>query len=152
MEDMKLLTKLLPDQVSKFWDVIKFAIEESLPPTVGENPDKMNRILSALLDGRAQCWVSHEDYVEGRRFEGVVVTQIITDGLSGTKNLLIYCLYGYDIVSNDSWKSGLKALAKWAISKKCSRIIGYTDVPKILKVVETLGGEAKYTFISLPLK
>jgi len=146
-----MLTKLLPDQVSAFWDVIKFAIEESLPPVVGEGPDKMNRILTTLLCGRAQCWASYNKVDETRKFEGLVVTKIVLDEISNTKNLLIYCLYGYEEVNKKSWLEGLKTLVKFATAQDCSRIIGYSDVPLLLRLAERLGGETKYSFVSIPL-
>lgn len=145
-----MLTKLLPDQISKFWDIIKFAIEGSLPPTVTDNPSKMNHILSALLSGKAQCWASYEKSGDSRQFDGIVVTQITVDNVSATKNLLLYCLYGYNTVSENSWRSGFDTLAKWGKSKGCARFVGYTDNPRIVEIVKMFGGEAKYTFISIP--
>lgn len=146
-----MLTKLLPDQISTFWDIIKYAIEESLPPVVDESPDKMNKILTSLLCGRAQCWASYEREEGSARFEGIVITKILLDDVSDTKNLLIYCLYGYEEVNKESWNKGFKTLVKFAMAQGCSRIIGYSDVPLILRLVERLGGETKYTFISIPL-
>lgn len=146
-----MLTKLLPDQISKFWDIISYAIEESLPPVAGESPDKMNNILMSLLSGKSQCWVSYTKNEEQRIFEGVVVTKILYDDMSDTKNLLIYCLYGYNSVKRTSWLSGFKALVKYAASKSCYRIVGYSDLPFILDVVKRLGGETRYTFVTLPL-
>ena len=139
-----MLTRLLPEQISKFWDIIKFAIEQSLPPIVGEHPDKMNRILSSALSGGTEVWASHE----GHKFEGIVLTKILYDDASGTKNLLIYCLYGYSEVDNKSWLKGLNTLAKYAKARGCTQIVAYTDVPYIVEIVNNLGGEAKYTFLS----
>ncbi len=146
-----MLTRLLPDQISQFWDVIKYAIEQSLPPIAGEGPDKMNKILTSLLSGRSDCWASYTVNGDQRRFEGIVITKITHDDVSDTKNLLIYCLYGYEMVDKSSWTSGFKSLVKYASSQGCHRIIGYTDVPFITKTVEKLGGETRYTFISLPV-
>lgn len=146
-----MITLLLPEDVSRHWDIIKFAIEESLPPTVSDHPDKMNNILAGLLSGKAQCWISHSMNGQIRVFDGVVVTKILYDDVSNTKSLLIYCLYGYNKVPKESWLQGLQALAKWAISKGCSSIVGYSDNPAIFRVVERFKGEAKYTFIRIPL-
>ena len=146
-----MLTKLLPDQISTFWDIIRYAIEESLPPIAGEGPDRMNRILASLLNGKAECWISSAINKSKRIFEGVVITKLQYDDISNTKNLLIYCLYGYEGVDPESWKSGFKSLVKYASSKGCNRIIGYTENPFIIKLVNRLGGETRYTFVSLPL-
>lgn len=139
-----MLTKLLPEQISKFWDVIKYAIEESLPPIAGEHPDKMNRILSSALSGGMEVWVSHKEH----KFEAVLCTRILYDDVSNTRNLLIYCFYGYEGISKQSWVEGLRALIEYARNKKCAQIIAYSDVPYIKQAVEYLGGEAKYTFLS----
>ena len=147
-----MLTQLLPDQISKFWDVIKFAIEESLPPMVSEHPERMNNVLAALLSGKAECWASHRNTREGKVFEGVVVTKFLVDDITTTKNLLIYSVYGYSDTNAETWRQGFAALAKYAISKGCYAIVGYTDVPNVINIVRKLNGEANYTFIKLPLK
>lgn len=146
-----MLTRLLPDQVSRFWNIIKYAIEESLPPIAGGSPDRMNRILTSLLSDKAQCWASYTVNGEQRRFEAIVITRILYDDVSDTRSLLIYCLYGYENIRMASWSDGLKSLVKYASSRNCHRIIGYTDLPFIVKVVERLGGETKYVFVSLPV-
>ena len=146
-----MLTKLLPDQVSAHWDIIKYAIQESLPPIAGEGPDKMNNILTALLCSKAECWISSVVEEENRRLEGVIITKLQYDDISRTKNLLIYCLYGYEGVSTESWTSGLKSLVKYASSKNCSRILAYTDIPYMIETAKKIGGEAKYVLCSFPL-
>ena len=143
-----MLNRLLPEQISNFWGVIKYAIEQSLPPIVGEHPDKMNRVLSAALSGKVDVWASYVKDGEGNRFEGIMLTQILYDDASNTRNLLIYCLYGYDVVSKETWLNGLVSLVKYAKSRNCVQIIAYTDVPSLIDLVKNLGGEAKYTFIS----
>jgi len=142
-----MLTKLLPDQISKFWPIVKYAVEQSLPPVVGEHPDKMNRILSSALCNHIDVWVSYTKG-EDNKFEGIVLTEILYDEASGTKNLLIYCLYGYDLVSNESWMQGLVNLVKYAKAKQCNQIVAYTKEEVIIKLVKRLGGETDYTFIS----
>jgi len=147
-----MLTKLLPDQISDYWDIIRYAVEQSLPPVVGEGPDKMNKILSSLLMGKSHCWASYTINGNKRRFEGIVITKISYDDISDTKNLLIYCLYSYEGISEESWVSGFKSLVKFAESRNCDRIIGYTKEPLIVKKVNQLGGDADYIFVSLPLR
>lgn len=146
-----MLTKLLPDQISKHWDIIRYAVEQSLPPIVGGSPDRMKKILTSLLCGKAHCWASYIVDGDVRTFEGIVITRIFYDDVSDTRNLLIYCLYGYEGVDKLSWTTGLKALVKFGRSKNCKRIIAYTDVPYIIELVNKLGGDTSYTFVSLPL-
>ena len=146
-----MLTRLLPDQVSNLWSIIKYAVEESLPPIAGESPNKMNNILTALLCSKAQCWMSYVKSKEGNKFEGLVITEITHDDISDTKSLLIYCLYGFEKASRKSWTGGMKALVKFASSRGCSSITAYSEIPSIISLVERLGGETKYRFIKIPL-
>ena len=141
----------MPDQIANFWDVIKYAVEESLPPIVGDHPDRMNRILASLLCGKTECWASYNKNESSIRFEGIVLTKIIYDDASDTRNLLMYCLYGYEDVNKESWFEGVGILAKYAKSKKCSKITAYTEIPYMIDMAKMLGGEAKYTFVSFDI-
>jgi hypothetical protein len=143
-----MLTKLMPDQVSNFWDVIKYAIEESLPPIVGEHPDKMNRILSSILCGKTDCWASYRKDKDNIIFEAVCLTRFIYDDASCTRNLLIYCLYGYEKTVEKSWSEAFLALAKYAKFHKCNEIVSYTDVPYMIDKAKAFGGDTRYTFVS----
>ena len=143
-----MLTKLLPEQISKLWDIIKYAIENSGPITDNEQPGRMNRILSAALSGKMDIWAS---YVKGEvnKFEGIVVTDTIYDDATGIKNLLIYSIYGYvDKVDRKSYVVGLSALAKYAKSLKCTNIVAYTQDPGVVALVKHLGGDTSYTILS----
>jgi len=143
-----LLTKLLPEQISTFWDIIKYAIENTLPPIVGEHPDKLNRILSAALSGKVSVWAVHTKHEEGNKFEAIALTNILYDEVSETKNLLIYCLYGYNIISKKSWEFGIRKLAEHAKAEGCNQIVAYTTSSHIVNMVNKLGGNTEQTFIS----
>jgi len=145
-----MLTKLLPEQVSKFWPIIKYSIEESLPPTVDEHPDKMNRILSSALSGITDVWALYEKGEE-IKLEAVALTKLIEDDVSGTKSLLIYCLYGYNEVKEDEWEVGLKLLFKYAKANRCSRVVAYSSVPHLINMANKFGADTDYTFISFDL-
>jgi len=144
-----MLTKLLPDQISKFWPIIKYAVEESLPPTVGEHPDKMNRILSAALSGKLEVWASYEHPTN--RFEAIVVTQFLYDDASNMKNLLLYCVYGYAKISESSWLEAWESMSKYAKAEGCKKIVCYTANPFIIQQAKLFGGDTSFTFVSFPL-
>ena len=144
-----MITQLLPDQIATLWDYIKFAFEESIPPSVDKRAYDSNQVLSALLSGKAQCWIVYEKVGNVRRFEGVVITEVIRDNIMGVRNLLIYSLYG-DNISNRSWREGLVALAKWGIKNGCKSIVGYTNNKLIVDKVLQFGGNIS-TFISIPI-
>jgi hypothetical protein len=143
-----VLNKLLPDQVSQYWDIIKYAIEQSLPPAIGDHPDKMNRILAAALADKVDVWMIYQRGDVEVKFEGIALTKILYDDASDTKNLLLYCIYGYEPLSNKDWQEGLVGLVKYAKSKDCSFITAYTEFPKIVSLAKHLGADTRYTFLS----
>lgn len=144
-----MISKLLPDQISKFWPIIKYAIEQSLPPITSSHPDRTNRMLVAMLSGKLEVWVVYdkEDY----KFEAIIVTQFLYDDDSGTKNLLLYCLFGYNTVSLGSWSEGLRHIAVYAKTNGCHSIVAYTANQDLVKIAESYGADVSYTFISFEL-
>jgi hypothetical protein len=143
-----MIIQLLPDQIAKLWDYIKIALIESAPPNIGRTNAELNNILAALLSEKAQCWISFEKSKEGKRFEAVVITQIVRDALSDTKNLLIYSLYG-EIISDRSWQQGMIGLAKFGLAKGCKNFVAFTDNPVVLQRVKQFGGSIS-SFIMVP--
>jgi len=143
-----MLTKMLPEQIAKFWDIIKFAVEQSLPPVAGEHPDKMNRILASALSGKAEVWASYTRGSESTKLEGIAVTRILYDDVSGTRSLLIYCIYGYTAISKNSWLHALEVMAKYAKSRGCQKMTAYTELPYLVSIARHLGADTRYTFVS----
>ncbi len=145
-----ILSQLLPDQIANSWDVTKRAIEASTPPTTTWTPNMLNKILTSLLCGRAQCWFGYTVKGDNRKLEAVLVTSILYDDISDTRNLLIYSLFSYGI-DRGSWIGIFRTLVKYAAAKNCKRIVAYTSEPGIINLAKKLGGETSQTFISLPL-
>lgn len=153
LEDNKggeMLTKLLPEQVSKFWPVIKYSIEQALPPLVEEHPDKMNRLLSSALVGDLDVWASYVKEEGGNRFEAIVTTRFLYDNSSDTKSMLLYTIFAYDKTSSQSWMEGYETLKKYALANKCKRLIAYSASEAVINIAKAFGADTEYTFISLP--
>lgn len=144
-----MLVKLLANNIASNWNIIKYAAENSLPPIVWEDSDTMNNILQSLLDDRMQCWVS---YKKDETIDGVIITTVSDDIASKSKNLLIYCLYAFKETDKDTWIEGWQTLSKYGKSIGCQRMIAYTDEPKMVNITWKLGGEARYTFCTLPIE
>jgi hypothetical protein len=140
-----MINKLLPDQISSMWPVIKYAVEQSLPPVVGEHPDKMNRILTSMLCGKLDVWALYDS--DSKKFEAILVTSFGGDENSNTKHLLLYCLYGYSHISNGRWKEGYNTLVEYAKANDCSRIVSYSNSDKVIEMAKSFGADT-YTYIS----
>lgn len=145
-----MINKLLPEQISKLWDIIKYAVEQSLPPTTGRHADIMNRILASMLSGGLDVWAIYDR--DNMKFEGILVTQFLYDEASATKNLLLYCLYGYSGISDSSWTEGFESMVKYAKANKCSNIVAYTSNKYIIEMARKYEGSTEFTFISFNLQ
>ena len=149
-----MLVKLTADQIANMWDILKFGIENSLPPISGEGPDKINKIFEALLSGGYDCWVrlsARRRRKANLNLESMVVTTITTDHASDTNNFLIYTMYGFRPISDEEWLEGYMTLAKYAKAKGCNRMIAYSNEPRVLDIVDKIGGDRSYSFISYSL-
>jgi len=144
-----MLVRLLPEQISVQWDMIKPAILESLHSAHEEI--NTNETLTSLLNSSSQCWVSIRRNDGRDVIEGLVITMVTKDLFGEGKNLLIYSIYGYDLSNREAWEGGFKTIAIFAKSEGCSRVIGYTSVSSIIKLVESLGGDTSQRFISIPV-
>lgn len=148
-----MLLRLLPDQIAGWWDELKPAIEVSLPPIVGDSEGRMNNILSAMLVGGIDCWISYRKNEEGVEVTGIVTTTIVVDNISGTRSLLIYSIYSpQGDLGQDGWAEGYDALSKYAKVVNCENLSAYTALDYICKVVETLGGNTDFRYVTVPLK
>ena len=143
------VTKLLPEQVTVFWNVVKFAIEQSLPPIAINDPEATNRILSSILCKKTEVWAEYvKGEEEGNKFECIFLTQFVYDEPSDTKNLLIYSLYGYDEIDSGSWARALITMVKYAKEKKCNQIVAYSSVPRVIEMAKSVGWNTDFTFLS----
>ena len=139
-----MITILLPDQVATYWDILGYAIEQSLPPIASSNEERMNRVLTSLISGESLCWVSFNN----GRIEAVCVTQIFQDIISRCNSLLIYSLYGFVDDLDSIWAEGISVLAKYAKAKNCEHIIAYTDNERIIEMTDMFGGNSRRSFVS----
>ena len=144
-----MLIKLLPDQVTKFWKIISFAINESLPPVAIGTRNRLNNMLKEILARRAHVWFNMQKRDESFEISAVLVTHVYTDPMSEVKSLVIYCLYATAFNSDQTWAKGCETLRTFARSLGCHRVVGYTNSERVRQVIEANGGSTKYTFVSL---
>lgn len=146
-----MITKLLPENVTANWDVVKEAIRGALPPFAIDSPDKMSRILESIILGQLEVWTYYDAAEAGLHIMSIWTTSIITDPESQTKNLLIYSIFNYDHASPENWLAGITAMREYAKANDCAAITGFTKEPHILAFVDSVGGTTDVRFIRIPL-
>lgn len=146
-----MLVRLMPEQVSSYWNLIRDSIDASVAPIAGEKPDRMNRILESLLAGQMVAWASIRKEEETKVI-ALFTTTVIGDECSGTKNLLMYSLHAAEKSQESDWIEGMETLAKYAKGLGCHRIIAYIkeDSP-MYKISERFGADLSYRLVSIAL-
>lgn len=140
-----MLTKILPDQVASYWDSISFAIANSMPPFVKVDEVYMSNILSALLVGDLECWISTNS---SGNIDAIATTQFLTDAASQLKTLLIYSAYrSSEVIEDQSWITAFQTISEYARNSGCCAIACYTTVDKIIQQALKFGGQLQ-TFIT----
>lgn len=147
-----MLVRLTPEQVDKYWDDVAVSVAEALPPTSGSDEAMLN-LLESIMNGMADCWVVYDVSEEECKIRIVayMITTIVTEPISNTKNLLIYALTGTGSMLKEHWKEGYLALINWAKANDCVAVTAYTQLESIVTMAKRLGGDAAFTFVRFPI-
>jgi len=148
-----MLQQIMPEQIPAFWGSLEEMIRKALPVVPGESDGKFNNILTKLLEGVMTCWVAYDDRDGEKVSNGIGITIVVSDDVTETKSLLLYCMATLEggSPSLQSYQEGMVALRKYAKSKGCDRVTAYTNIDYLINVAKSIGGVASYTFISFPV-
>jgi hypothetical protein len=144
-----MLVKLLPDQISRFWPYIKYALEQSVPLDILKKNDKMNNILESLLFDGMHAWLE----IDQERLEvlGCLVTTIWNDESSKTKALRLYSVFSYDDLPPQTWAEGFHTLSEFARGKGCEFIDAFSENEGVIRLARRFGGDTRFTYITLEI-
>jgi hypothetical protein len=144
------ITKLIPPQIMTYWPQIKECINNSLPPHVKDSDESMLRIQESLLVGNLECWLIHESG-DVSKVLALATTCFVTDEVSMTKNLLVYTMATLNPHSRDLWSIAHEMIGRYAVSRVCSNVIAYSNLPEVINIAERLGGDTSWRIIYFPL-
>lgn len=148
-----MLIKLLPEQVAERWGALGLLIEDALPPIASGQVDRMTKVLESLLVGTVECWVSKAKVEGGFIIDAVITTTFIEDSISGGRSILLYTVSASaGEISDQSWAEGFAALTKYGRANGCDALIAYSQLDKIKDLAVFVGGDASYSFITVPIK
>lgn len=143
-----LLRKMLPEQVSKYWDAYAPLIEKSLPPTVHQRRQRMANVLRAVLMEDLVVWV----YLDKQGKERYVTTTVVrTDEVSLAKNLLIYSFTSLGQLAPRELMFGFNKLGIYADGNGCNSIIAYVNDEKVKKFLGNQGVHIDYTLAQIDI-
>lgn len=140
-----MLIRLTPEQIAKFWVLIKTALIEATPPTMRMTDALVINTLSRLLVGSMQAWVAVER-LPAFAVKGICLTCIQPNELDCTKTLLIFCAYTFGTMYPAAWQECLLHMQKYAKAEECRSITFYSGNPDITKITKQLGFLTEYTY------
>ena len=143
-----MLIRLEPDQISRYWDTIREGVRGGLPPTAANDDDRMANVLAALLSGRAQAWIIMQD----KQVVGIVITMILVEEMTDTKNLIIYSFAGFSPILRTSWMKSMQELVKFAQGMGCRSVGAFTTHKGIVDMLKKrVPGTKEETYVTIPV-
>lgn len=139
-----MIIKLLPEQVVKFWDMLRYAIAETFMPRNSCTNQHLQHILASLLAGKTQCWMAFKDVEGERKFIGFIVTRIGSDPAIGELTLFIDCIYAFQTVPEEIMFNCQGILEKFAVKNSCKSIVAMTEADRIATLAKRNGYSQRY--------
>ena len=137
-----MLVQLTPSQIAQAWPSLREPIRKALIPQMDVSAEALNNILRNLEQGTSQAWLL-TDIVEGRSVVYAVGTTCFSvEAMTGTKNLLIYSLYGFQFIPEHIWKDSLNTLLIFAKREGCFKLIAFTLVDRVIEIAQGLGAQS----------
>jgi len=141
-----------PTQIAQYRPLIDKALNEAVPPYAYSDPERNNNIFAALLRAEMQLWLAFAKVKGELRAVAMVITTIEEDACSGVRNLLIYSLYGLDIIPDGLYMTSLETLRKWAKARDCHRIVALTGNERVIQMIQAFGGDSTYRMVTIDVQ
>lgn len=142
-----LAIRLQPQQVTVYWPLLRKAIIKAIGRI---EETTIANIYDSLMEGILDLWLlsSRE---ENPKPVGVVLGGVTVDLLVGYRNYLIYGAYALTHVEDDAWKAIFTTIETWARSRHCSRLVAFTDSPRVVSIAELVGAMTPVTMLEKEL-
>ena len=141
-----MFIRLTPEQIPRLWEAIKFAVLQIDDINKGDQALYLNRLLHALLSGKAWCIVRMD---EDRKLLGIGILRIIDDDITGESAIFIECIYSFARTPIDIWKEVLDLTIKYAKKEKCNKITTYSANPRVFDIAKELGFDERYRYFEM---
>jgi len=138
-----MLIKLMPDQVIKEWEVIKYAIKQANYEQMFDSEEAVKDHLRHIILGTMQVW----SIVDQDEFAGIGVTRFNRDSAMGVQRLEIYSLYAFKSLSPSTWATCFVVLKRFAKANGCSHIMAVSDNDSVIALSEKMGGDTAQRLI-----
>lgn len=139
--------KLVPSQISFFWDIIKFALEKVLPPSTASDGEGLNAILKKCISGEFQVWFSSVGEGKDQELISLLVTTVQKDIGTDKPYLVLYAFYAFKPIPVGGWDILGGVVDKFAAINSCKTILGYTNNEKLIEFLYQNGYRKDWTIV-----
>lgn len=132
--------KLLASQVPIYWELIKY-IAVKVDEVDGKDLQPyLNELLHALLNEKAQCFVSLDDK---RIVVTIFITRLMIDKITGEKYLFIQNMYSFKATDNETREQESVFLKEFAKKEQCTYMSLRSRNKRIWELAELNGYKEK---------
>ena len=109
--------------------------------------EKLTVVLEKLLSDKLTCWYGYDD----DKVHTVILTELLEEPSTKTKNLLIFTISIIDKVQPDEYVSMLETLRKYAKANRCANVYCYSSNEKLTNLFQTYGADTSYNLVKYEL-
>ena len=144
-----MFNKLTLGQIAEWWPVLKEVILTAVSEgTAMADAKKSVEILEKLLTEELECWAFYSMEDDESVLRAIITTAIQTTQIGNVRQLLIYSATG-GISSAEFRAEAVPALKKYALSKRCKRIVTYTPEESAITFMKSIGADVDTRYIYL---
>lgn len=142
------LTLFTPKDIMDKWNIIRYILKSSLPPTFCGDPETaMHGIMNDMKKGILQVWIVDQDASPIH----ISVTRVDIDKYSGETSLFVYAWFSVqpELMNREVLEYSIEKLKQFADTNRCKSIMFYTDNENLAKIFEERYGATKRYFVSM---
>ena len=137
-----MIIKITPDQVTKNWEMIKYALVHGDLLDEAHRQAVLNEVLHALLSETAQCFFRLDS--KNRQIIAIMITRIKVSNRNLDKYLYIQCIFSFRQVDIIEWQTDWNYIKFFAGDNKCKYIQADSINHKIIQLMNNLGASEIY--------
>ena len=130
-----MIIRLNALQIAKFWDPIKYSLQQVERIGVDTANEQFNDLFASLLCDKSQCFIRYCD----NKISAVMITEIVENRINKARSLHLRSLYVFSPFGTGEWQENFKVLKKIVVSEKCNRIVFESLNSRILGIAQEVG-------------
>lgn len=148
------LSRLPSERVVQWWPDLAVRVRAACPPPNStENPNAVNTVLAAVIEGQCQIWLWLRRSEGKTDVQGIVLTQRFAPTISSRTHLWIEGCAFDTPPTPEQFQEIMSKLKKFARACGCDCVVLMTDNKlDILAMAESLNANTEYRLLQFPVE